>query len=376
MRTSRIPAVVQVVLVTAALVLVVVSAVVSRGEDVSASPVAVIGEQELVRITAENGRTVEAVALIDTGASSSSLDTDLAEELGLDLDTAETVTVRSSLGEEQRPVVPVALQLGGRAVATDMNVNDRSEREAPVLLGRDDLAGYQVAVGQRLLTQPGEPVAPTALDTLLAGSPVFDAGSLLALLPLAALLVVLLRVVVGIQTLGTFAPVLLAFGYTQSGVLLGVVVTLVMIALGFGLQPLLRRWHLPRVARLGVLVALVALALLALEALSGAAGTADAWGATLPVVVTATAVEKLWEVWDMDGAAAAATDAGLTLAVAVGVTLVLLAPPVRMLAETVPLPLAVACGVWTWVAGTYKGLRLTEVFRFSAVAVRREEVTP
>lgn len=36
----------------------------------------------------------------------------------------------------------------------------------------------------------------------------------------------------------------------------------------------------------------------------------------------------------------------------------------RDLATTVPLTLAVACAVWAGLAGTYRGLRLTELVRF------------
>lgn len=66
-----------------------------------------------MRITGPDGEKVGALARIDTGASSSSIDDDIAEELGFDLDDAETVTVASSLGREERPVVVGGLQLAG-----------------------------------------------------------------------------------------------------------------------------------------------------------------------------------------------------------------------------------------------------------------------
>lgn len=376
MGRSRVPVVVQVALTVLVLVGLVVAVVAADGRDVSRPADVAVGEREIVRITGSDGRTVEAVARIDTGASRSSLDEGLARDLGLDLEGADTIKVSSSLGTEERPVVTVGLQLAGRASASTVSVTDRSERSAPVLVGRTDLAGVQVVVGQQLLTKPGEPVAPSAFDALASQAPALGASTLLALLPLAALVVVLLRVVVGVQTLGVFGPVLLAIGYTQAGFVAGVLLTVVMLALGFAAQPLLRRWHLPRVARLAVLVSVVAVALLALQTWGGMGGAADSWGSALPIVVTASAVEKLWEVWDLEGATAAAKDAALTLGVAALVTAILLAPPVRLLAETVPLPLAIACGVWTWVAGTYTGLRLTEVFRFRAAARGASEGVP
>jgi hypothetical protein len=168
---SRTPAVVQVLLVVAALLTLGFAVLLAPGRDVAPPAGALLGEQELVRITGPNGHTLEAVACIDTGASASSLDEDIAEHLGSDLDAAETVTVASSLGREERPVVQGALQGAGLAKPARFTVSDRSERSNPVLLGRAELTGRQVQVGQRLLTTPGEQRAPSALAMLLSQAP-------------------------------------------------------------------------------------------------------------------------------------------------------------------------------------------------------------
>jgi hypothetical protein len=359
----RTPAVVQVLLTVATLLVLAVTLLLTPDRDVAADAVATIGEQELVRITGPNGRTVQVVARIDTGASSSSLDERLAEDLGFDLDDAETVTVASSLGSEERPVVTGALQVAGQSKAARFTVADRSERSNAVLLGRADLTDLQVQIGQRLLTTPGEPRAPSALATLLSQAPALGPLQLLALLPLAALVIVLLRVFVGVQTLGTFSPVLLAIGYTQSGLVAGIALTVLIVAAGFVAQPLLRRLRLPRVARLAVLVCVVSVVLVALVGVAGG-GTGAIWGTALPVVVTAVVVEHLWETWDLDGWRDAARDAFATLAVALLVTALLLAPVVRHLAAAAPLALAGACAVAACLAGTYRGLRLNELLRF------------
>ncbi|MFB6630266.1 7TM domain-containing protein [Streptomyces sp. NPDC056362] len=332
----------------------------------------VIGEREMVRVTGPTGQSSEVLALIDTGASASSLDTALARELGFDLDDAPRITVGSALGRERRPVVDTTVRLAGRSFVAKLSVNNRSKRETPVLLGRQEVQGLHVAVGKRLLTQPDSTAAPSALRILFARAPAIDPVSMMALLPLAALLIVLLRVVVGLNTLGTFSPVLLALAYAQAGLPLGVPLTLVMFALGFAAQPLLRRLHLPRVARLGVLIAVVTSGLIAAQLGLGSFGLSDAWGMSLPVVVTAIVTERLWEVWDLDGVKAAATGAALTMGTAVLVALLLLTPYVREVAEAIPLQLALACAVWTAVAGTYRGLRLSELFRFAPAAESRE----
>lgn len=141
-----------------------------------------------------------------------------------------------------------------------------------------------------------------------------------------------------------------------------------MFAFGFSMQPLLRRLHLPRVARLGVLIAVVTSGLIAAQLTLGGFGLSDAWGMSLPVVVTAIITERLWEQWDLDGIRSAAVGAALTMGTAVLVALLLLTPHVRHLAEAVPLQLALVCAVWTAIVGTYRGLRLSELFRFAPAA--------
>ena len=365
------PVLVRVLLAVVALAVLVVGIVLLPDRSVDTSVTPLIGEQETVRVTGPTGQTLEVIARIDTGASASSIDEDMARELGFDLENAETVTVVSSLGRESRPLVVGVVQIAGQAFASRLNVTDRSERSNAVLLGRADLTGFQIQVGQQLLTTPGEAREPSTFGALLAEAPALGPLELLALLPLAALIVVLLRVVVGVQTLGTFSPVLLALGYTQAGLAAGLLLTTVMIALGFAAQPLLRRFRLPRIARLAVLIGIVTVVLLAVQQLAGP-GDTTSWGAALPVVVTAVILERLWETWDLDGSRNAAIEAGLTVGVAVLVTTLLLAPTIRGLAETVPLPLAVACAIWAAVVGTYRGLRLTELARFGSAARARE----
>ncbi len=367
----NLPVVVRVLVAVVALGILIIGMILTPDRSTLRSTLPTIGEQETVRITGPTGKTIEAIARVDTGASASSIDKEMARKLDFDLKNATLVTVLSSLGREKRPVVVGVVQIAGQAFASRLSVTDRSERSNPVLLGRSDLIGFQVQVGQKLLTTPGEARTPSALGALLAEASVLGPSELLALLPLAALMVVLLRVVVGIQTLGIFSPVLLAFGYTQAGLSAGLVLTALMIILGFAAQPLLRRFRLPRVARLTILIGLVTVVLLAAQEFAGP-GATTSWGAALPVVVLAVILERLWETWDLDGWRDAVIEAGLTVAVAVLVTALLVAPTVRGLAETVPLPLAMACATWAAVIGTYRGLRLTELARFGSTARARK----
>jgi hypothetical protein len=372
-RQRWVPASGQVIAAVATLAAVVTVVLVVHGTRAAAPGPRVVGETEMVRVTAPSGKSVEELALFDTGASSSSIDEDLAEDLGIDPDEAPTVKVRSSLGVEERPVVGVVIQVAGNTIPTRVNVADRDELSTLVLIGREDMTGYQVSVGRSHLTRPDEVVAPSTAEVMFLETPALPPTTLLAMLPLCALLIVLLRLWVGVSTLGTFGPVLLGIGYVQSGVVVGLTLTVSLFLLGLLIQMGLRRSFVPRVARLGILIAVVSTVLAHLQSSASSAGELASWGAAIPVVVTATVIESLWATWDEHGAGVAAVQAIVTLCVSVLIAAVLLTPSIRHLAETAPVNFAIACLLWTWVAACYKGLRLNELLRFAPAARRASE---
>ena len=61
-----------------------------RTTEVQADNSLILGEEDLVELSAqEGGETREVLAIIDTGAGYSSIDRDLAEDLGIDLEDPE-----------------------------------------------------------------------------------------------------------------------------------------------------------------------------------------------------------------------------------------------------------------------------------------------
>ena len=61
-----------------------------RTTEVQADNSLILGEEDLVELSAqEGGETREVLARIDTGAGYSSIDRDLAEDLGIDLEDPE-----------------------------------------------------------------------------------------------------------------------------------------------------------------------------------------------------------------------------------------------------------------------------------------------
>jgi len=108
----------------------------------------VLGYTTRIRIHGRDG-TEKAVAKSDTGAKRTSIDTDLAGQIGAG-PMVGTTEVRSGAGSgtETRPLVGVDLCLNGSWRTVTASITDRSEMTYPVLLGRDVLEAYTLDISQ------------------------------------------------------------------------------------------------------------------------------------------------------------------------------------------------------------------------------------
>jgi hypothetical protein len=97
----------------------------------------IIGFTEPVRCIS-NKKKIEVRARIDTGASKSSIDKVLAEELGLGPVLGEK-TIRNAHGSATRQFVDVTIELAGRKFTEHFTIADRSTLRFPVLIGRNIL---------------------------------------------------------------------------------------------------------------------------------------------------------------------------------------------------------------------------------------------
>lgn len=86
------------------------------------------------------------LAKVDTGAWRTSINENLAEELGLlRVDNILwTKRVRSSMGVEERPVINLIFWLAGRKIITPASVARRGALKYPVIVGRKNLKGFLV----------------------------------------------------------------------------------------------------------------------------------------------------------------------------------------------------------------------------------------
>lgn len=77
-------------------------------------------------------------AKIDTGASLSSIDNELA--LSLSLEEIGNILIRNANGKDRRPVYSATIKFEGEVYDINLSGADRSYMEFPVILGRDLLS--------------------------------------------------------------------------------------------------------------------------------------------------------------------------------------------------------------------------------------------
>jgi alpha-L-glutamate ligase-like protein len=139
----------------------------------------VIGSIEKIKLIGKDGKEIEVEAKIDTGADSTSIDTELARALGFEdtLQTfaekmagrdimkeltksereslfaeipglADTVAVSSSHGTSYRPMIRIECIIDTFTVPAKVSVIDRSRMEYPVIIGRKSLRKFLIDVNK------------------------------------------------------------------------------------------------------------------------------------------------------------------------------------------------------------------------------------
>ena len=97
----------------------------------------VIGLTEKVSIHG-NPRKKAVVAKIDTGATKSSIDTNLAAELKLG-PVIKSKLVKSAHGSKLRPIIEATIELAGKKIKSEFTLADRAHMNFSILIGQNIL---------------------------------------------------------------------------------------------------------------------------------------------------------------------------------------------------------------------------------------------
>ena len=97
----------------------------------------VIGLVEKVEIRNSEGKKA-VVAKIDTGATKSSIDTNLATELKLG-PVIKSKLVKSAHGSKLRPIIEATIELAGMKIKSEFTLADREHMKYRILIGQNIL---------------------------------------------------------------------------------------------------------------------------------------------------------------------------------------------------------------------------------------------
>lgn len=97
----------------------------------------VIGLDEKVRIHHSSGNK-SVTAKIDTGATKSSIDTNLAAELKLG-PVIKSKLIKSAHGSKLRPIIEATIELAGKKIKSEFTLADRAHLKYRILIGQNIL---------------------------------------------------------------------------------------------------------------------------------------------------------------------------------------------------------------------------------------------
>ncbi|EKD58305.1 MAG: Glutathione synthase/Ribosomal protein S6 modification enzyme (Glutaminyl transferase) [uncultured bacterium] len=139
----------------------------------------VIGTVEKVKLIGRNNKSIELEAKIDTGAGFTSIDTDLAEQLGFEDTVREyqkiestysdikhlskkerwdiykhiphlesTVIVNSASGSTYRPTIKITVVMDGVVISTKVTLINRAHLKYPIIIGKRNLKKFLIDVSK------------------------------------------------------------------------------------------------------------------------------------------------------------------------------------------------------------------------------------
>ena len=204
--------------------------------------------------------------------------------------------------------------------------------------------------------------------------PILEQNTLkwLMIFPLAILVVVIMRNVIGVSTMGTFTPMLVAMALVKTGLVSGLVCFSVMIFLGLLMRAMVARLNLLLVPRISFVVIFVILLIQVLTVVGYRLNYEIISSAIFfPIIITAWIIERASITWEEEGARNTLKEIFNTLITALITYVVISSEYVRHIMFAFNEFNLVILFI-VMLLGTYTGYRLTELMRFAPLVNNKE----
>ncbi len=196
-----------------------------------------------------------------------------------------------------------------------------------------------------------------------AGIP-FELLKVLLMIPLGTLVLVILRNVVGLQTFGTFLPILIAIAFRQTGLYWGLLAFMTLIILIFLVRQVIQPLGLLHIPQMAILLSFSVIFILALGAIGARSGFLNLASVSLfPIAIMAITTERFSLMIEEEGIRRTAE---ITLMTALGIACcywVMNAMAFQILFMTFPELVLVVLALNIWL-GRWIGMRVMEFWRF------------
>jgi hypothetical protein len=220
----------------------------------------------------------------------------------------------------------------------------------------------------RLAKLSNENTADGFLDYSLYGLPLQTQQTyqIMIMIPLGVMVILILRNLGGLQTLGTFTPVLIALAFRETQLGFGIILFTIITTLGLSLRSYLEHLKLQMLPRLSVVLTFVVVLIAVISLFSHKLGLERGLSVALfPMVILTMTIERLSITWEERGGNHAFKVAIGTFFAAALSHYLMSIPELAYFIFTFPAVLLIMVG-FMLAMGRYRGYRLTELFRFKA----------
>ena len=184
------------------------------------------------------------------------------------------------------------------------------------------------------------------------------------LIPIGTLAVLIMRILVGLRTSGTFMPVLISVAFLETQLLPGMIIFITIVSIGLWIRSILSHLNMLLVARLASVIIVVIGIMAVMSVLSWKLGITQALTVTFfPMIILAWTIERMSILWEEEGPKDVLIEGFGSLLVATISYLVMSNPSIEHLTFNFPEILLSVLGV-TLLLGRYTGYRLMELRRF------------
>jgi hypothetical protein len=187
---------------------------------------------------------------------------------------------------------------------------------------------------------------------------------ILILVPLGALMICVLRNIIGFPTFGIFMPVLMALSFRSTGLMYGIGIFVGVILFGYAVRRNMDRLRLLLVPRMSVLLTLVIACFVVLALVGNKLGIREFMAVgLLPFVILTMTIERFFVLVEESGSLEALKTAAGSAAVALLTYQIISWEPLQLTFFVYPELLAAVAAVQI-LLGRYTGYRLSELVRF------------